>query len=99
VNDLCDLAETTRFDAMLLSWSNVEKLDSLGKIVKKLRAELKLPIPILVGGSIMGRAPDIETITGADLATNDLDHAMKWVSAVRLPVRGSGFQQAQQGAF
>ena len=92
---LCEIAAAGGYDLVMLSWGNAESLDKLAAIVKQIRAALPRGTPVIVGGSVIGRVDGIETATGADLATNDLELALSRVSLIRsgtprLPSRRRG---------
>lgn len=65
-----------RFDAVFLSASCGETLESLRKIVKSVSQNAAVPTPVVVGGTILTEAPDAQPLTGADYATNDLNEAL-----------------------
>jgi methanogenic corrinoid protein MtbC1 len=68
-----------RFDAVLLSASLGESLETLRKIVDAVRAVLP-QLPVLLGGTILSEGPEIAEIkarTGADAVTNDLNEALE----------------------
>jgi methanogenic corrinoid protein MtbC1 len=91
--ELCKNAASGGFDAIMLSWANVERLECLAGIVKQVRLVLPRPAPIVVGGPVIGRTEGIERSTGADLATNDLEDVMARFAAKRLSSYSPGPSQ------
>lgn len=81
--DLCKIAAVGGFDAVMLSWANAEGLESVAAIVKQVRAAVTRPTLIAIGGSVIGRVGAIETATGSDLATNDLQLMLSRVIGTR----------------
>lgn len=65
------------YDAVFISASCGETLESLARIVKSVRQNKSSPPPIVLGGTILTTAPDARALTGADFATNDPDEALR----------------------
>lgn len=65
-----------KFDAVFISASCGETLESLRKIVESVSQDSAKATPVVVGGTILTDAPDAKTLTGADFATNDPDEAL-----------------------
>lgn len=65
-----------RFDAVFVSASCGETLESLRKIVESVGQGHARPTPVVVGGTILREAPDAKDLTGADFATDNLDEAL-----------------------
>lgn len=76
LKSLCEIAANGAYDLIMLSWADVGNLEKLRVIVEQLRRSMSPATPILVGGAVIGRVGGVEAVTGADLATNDLDLAM-----------------------
>lgn len=64
------------FDAVFISASCGETLESLRKIVDAVDQSGARPTPVVVGGTILTDAPDAKVLTGATFATNDPDEAL-----------------------
>lgn len=69
----------TRYQAVFISASCGETLESLRRIVHSIKTSAKTPLPVVIGGSIL----DVETtenvtaLTGADYATRLPDEALR----------------------
>jgi len=83
--DLRRQLDPLRFDAVLISASRGEDLDSLRLMVEAIRNSGSPEVPVVIGGSVCDQDVDIAARTGADLATNDpgeaLDHC-----GLRIPI-------------
>lgn len=69
------LAARHAFAGIMISASARESLELLAQLVQEARSVLPAT-PILIGGNILDQSCDIQTLTGADLATRDLDAAL-----------------------
>jgi hypothetical protein len=80
--DLGPLLRQMRFDAVLLSASLGETLDSLRRLVDAVRLAVAASPPVVLGGTITATAGltpgEIKTQTGASLVTDDLDQALAY---------------------
>lgn len=76
--ELAQVFRTSQFDAVLISASEFESLDSLRKCVDIIRQSSSDCPPIIIGGSVLDQDADVKAATGADLVTRDpieaLDH-------------------------
>lgn len=75
--EVARLVAEKRFDAILVSASAGENLDSLRKLVKIMRQALVSPTPIVVGGTILESDRDVKACTGADHATCDPNEVLR----------------------
>jgi len=76
-DELRSLVATRNFDGVMISVAVAEKLESVGKMVAFLKATLKTPLPVIVGGAVMTTRGDAAAVTGADLASNDIGAALQ----------------------
>lgn len=75
--ELAALLAQCRFDAAMISVACHERLESCTGLVKTLREETSNGLRIALGGAILGRGEDIETVAGVDIVTNDLPKAVE----------------------
>ncbi len=76
-SDLRHVLETPKFDAILISASAGESLDSLRLLVEAVRASASSSVPVVIGGSVVGEHENLAVLTGADFATSDPDEALE----------------------
>ncbi|MCY4333166.1 MAG: cobalamin B12-binding domain-containing protein [Litoreibacter sp.] len=69
--------EGASYDAFLISASEHEKLNDIKRIVEAVRSAGE-KTPVIVGGNVLALAADVETQTGADLATSDVEAAIRF---------------------
>jgi methanogenic corrinoid protein MtbC1 len=62
------------FDALVISASVSESLEDVGKAVEQAKS-FDPSLPVIVGGTILKQRPNLVQITGANVATNDIDEA------------------------
>lgn len=77
--DVVDCLSEAKYDSVFISSSRGETLESLRKIVDAVKSSIKIPPPIVVGGSIL-EVETVETLTaltGADYATRIPEEALK----------------------
>lgn len=74
---VAELCARKRFDAVLVSASGSETLESLRDLVKMLRREIGKRLPIVVGGSVLDTDRDVKSFTGADHVTSDAGEAVR----------------------
>lgn len=65
------------FDAVLVSASARESIEAIRKIVQKVH-QTGRDVPVIVGGNVLSLDDDIAGLTGADLATSDLQQVMSF---------------------
>lgn len=65
------------YDAVMISISRPETLESVSKIIKYVRNSVRQAPPVVLGGAIDGRGLDIRALSGADYVTNSLDEALR----------------------
>lgn len=65
-----------KYDAVFLSASCGESLESLRKIVDSVAQSGPHPTPVVLGGTILMDAPNAKALTGATFTTNDPDEAL-----------------------
>jgi MerR family transcriptional regulator, light-induced transcriptional regulator len=82
LRELIGLARTCRFDAVLVSAGNVERLGPLKTLVGSLKTALPDASPVLLGGAIATREGDFAAETGADAVTADIDTVVDRLQAI-----------------
>lgn len=75
-HDAAAAARRGNYDAIFLSASCGEKLESLRKIVDSIRQDQDQPTPIVIGGTVLSEKTNVLKKTGADYTTNDPDEAL-----------------------
>lgn len=87
---VADLVAAKRFDAVFLSASSSETLESMRDLVNKIRTAGGKTPPIVLGGGIVETDRDARALTGADHATSDTFEAMQ-LCGLTVPSRDAGF--------
>jgi hypothetical protein len=75
--DVHDNIETGFFDMVMFSCSSVVSLDNVAKVVKSLRQEISDPPILLLGGAVLGQAPEIEKLVAVDVIASGLTDALE----------------------
>lgn len=88
--DLIGALSAARFDAVLVSASQGDRLSSLARLVKRMRLALPRTTPIIVGGSAVTRGLGAKGRIGADHFTSDVFEAL---SACGLKMSGKDDQR------
>lgn len=81
--ELAQLAASRSFDGALLSIACQDRLEVCQKLVTTLKQATQGRLPVAVGGSILDRGDNILELTGADVATNDIDLALQTIGVAR----------------
>lgn len=76
--ELQDVFKVSRFDAVLISSSGSESLESLARMVETIRQAASVCPPVVIGGNILGQDVDVKALTGADFATSDPGKALEF---------------------
>lgn len=76
-DELRSLVASRNFDGVMVSIACQEKLESVARIVKFLKSISQSPLPVVVGGAVMGSVEDAASCTGADLSSNDIGAALE----------------------
>lgn len=72
------ILQSGSFDAVMISASIFETLGSLRAVVDAIRQAIVPAPPIVMGGTILDQAADVQALTGADLTTVDLKEALEF---------------------
>jgi methylmalonyl-CoA mutase cobalamin-binding subunit len=70
-------AQRNRYDAVLISASTRESLDVIRRIVQNVRPNGR-QVPVIIGGNVLAQNEDVARLTGADLATSELEEAIRF---------------------
>lgn len=65
------------YDLVMFSCARPQALDPISEFVKHVRMTVRNAPPMILGGLILTQVSDAQTRTGVDLATNDLQLALK----------------------
>ena len=65
------------YDMVLFSVSRAEALASIAKLVKRIRAGILAPPPLVLGGIVLSLTDGVKEKTDVDLVTNDVKVALK----------------------
>lgn len=76
-SETVELVARKRFDAIMISASGSERLESVRILVEKIRAGSRPVPPIVLGGTILDTDRDARTLTGADHCTSDPQEALR----------------------
>lgn len=94
-SDVPDVVAAGQFDAVFISAAQGNRVETLRKLVEKIRVSAHRPTPVVIGGSIVTRVADIKTRTGADHATTDAREALR-ACGLRISARGGGRRVASE---
>ncbi|MEM9438062.1 MAG: cobalamin B12-binding domain-containing protein [Pseudomonadota bacterium] len=76
-SELAELVESHDFNAVLISASATERLETLRELVNCVRTASRVDTPIVVGGTVTDIDTDIRTLTGADYVSNNAEEALR----------------------
>jgi methanogenic corrinoid protein MtbC1 len=77
--DLSQALKSDTFDAVFVSASMSETASDVGAIVEKVKTH-DPALPVVVGGTILKQTSNLVDLTGADIATSDLECAAQFFS-------------------
>lgn len=77
LDDLKAEAQHNRYDAIMISASSRESLDVIRRIVQNVRPTGR-KVPVIIGGNVLAQDEDVAQLTGADLATSELEDAIRF---------------------
>ncbi|MEY4982722.1 MAG: hypothetical protein RIR62_988 [Pseudomonadota bacterium] len=80
---LAALVSSRRFDAALISLASQDRLAVCQELVTTLKLVSEGKLPVVVGGAVLEFGGDGLKVPGADVVTNDIDHALRVVGIVR----------------
>ena len=69
------LAESS-YDAVFISVANRSNLENCKELVKSAKGSVFRSNPVVVGGALLGEIHNLKELTGADVVTNDVGHAL-----------------------
>jgi methylmalonyl-CoA mutase cobalamin-binding subunit len=76
------------FDGAMISVTCQSRLETCRKLIKSLKDATRGRLMVAIGGAILDEAEDVVRLTGADVVTNDISHALEalGISVGRSPV-------------
>lgn len=85
--EVADKIRRTKYDAVFISSSRGETLESLRRIVDVVKTSAECVPPIVIGGTLLEVETeyDVTTLTGADYATSNPDKALKLCGLITTP--------------
>lgn len=81
--DLARLVSSRRFDAALISVACQDRLAVCQELVTTLKRASEGGLPVVIGGAVLEFGGDGLETSGADIVTNDIDHALRVFGIVR----------------
>ena len=75
-DSIVSMIQNGEFEAVMISASIVESIGDVKEVVSAIRSTVVPAPPIVIGGTILDQISDIQTLTGADLTTNDVREAL-----------------------
>lgn len=81
--ELAHLATIRAFDGALISVACHERLEVCRKLVTTLKHATKGALPVALGGAVLELGGSEFDMAGADVVTNDIDHALRVLGVVR----------------
>lgn len=77
--EVVERLQQTRYDAVFISSSRGETLESLRRMVDVVKTAIDLPPPVVIGGTVLEveAKENVTALTGADYATKFSDEALK----------------------
>lgn len=88
LSQLSNFVADRSFDGAMISVTCQSRLETCRKLIKSLKDATKGRLMVAIGGAILDDAEDVLRLTGADVVTNDISHAL-WalgISVGRSPV-------------
>lgn len=80
--DLGAYVAARSFDGVMMSVAGHDTLETCAKLIKIIRTASKTGIKIAVGGAVLETGDDLLQLTGADVVTNDIEHALSVMEIV-----------------
>ena len=93
-SEVVDLIRDNNFAAVLISASITESMESLKTVVKAVRSTVVPAPPIVIGGTVLDQVADVQTLTGADLATTDVREALEFCDLISQASTKAAFMSA-----
>ena len=70
------------YDAVVVSASISDSADDVQEIVAMTKAH-NASLPVIIGGTILKQHTELAAMTGADVATNDIDEATSYFEVAK----------------
>ena len=84
-------------DLVMVSASSLEALPETGRVLRMIREDMKLKVPLVVGGPVLDYAREGHGLDLADMVTTDPMQALMRFGLVAGPVRSAAAQDDQTG--
>lgn len=85
---IADIMDRIRFDAVFISAANSEGLEKIRRMIEFVHTLTPKHVPIILGGTVLETSPHVASLTGADLATSNLDEAIDYCRLIPNPGKG-----------
>lgn len=82
VADLGAYVASRNFDGVMISIAGDDKLESCTKLINIVRASSRERVTVAVGGALLETRNDLLDVTGADVVTNSVEHALSVMGIV-----------------
>jgi methylmalonyl-CoA mutase cobalamin-binding subunit len=76
LSDLPKFVSDRSFDGAMISVTSETRLETCRKLIKSLKDATKGKLMVAVGGATLDDAETVVRLTGADVVTNDISHAL-----------------------
>lgn len=87
----------SQFDAVMISAARGDSVPAMRRLVDALRTAVAPGVRIVVGGTLVEAEPDLARLTGADLASCDLELALQHCGLSAAQRRGDSREAARDG--
>jgi hypothetical protein len=82
VADLGAYVAARAFDGAMISIAGDDKLETCAKLIKIIKEASKGSVKVAVGGALLETGHDVSALTGADVVTNNIEHALSVMGIV-----------------
>lgn len=82
VSDLGAYVAARAFDGAMISIAGDDKLETCAKLIKIIKEASRGSVKVAVGGALLETGHDVSALTGADVVTNNIEHALSVMGIV-----------------
>lgn len=82
VADLGSYVAERKFDGAMISIAGDDKLETCAKLINIIKTTSNGSVKVAVGGALLESESDVSALTGADVVTNDIEHALSVMGIV-----------------